>query len=637
MKERNTTRQYWHRFVCTFFAAVLVFSVIPVSAYSNSGKHIVPGKVYLSGKDGGYEYGDGIEYAESGEKNTYGVFYFEGDATDSGMTGGVPAYKVSSNILKLHYDYSDVILNADIDSWHLIEDKSKKLNDITLPENILKGAIVIETSKDRVNWITAKSTQNVFATTPSQTAHIYEANEVQLSNGCYYRIIVAYELRIRTEDSNFLFVNTDKYDYKKVVEVYEFYAYTENGNAGTYDPDNTYRLGNRVRAANFEGYSGEAEIKENDVHRGWDIGHFFVSGYTDSIAEKDGNVVFLKNAGDKVTLWFRLEEDINALQGKDSLSITADPEGSDDYFETSRMDFGRGALIIRHTDRNNMKTEPQIYVNYLEANASVDADTIVRLFEEGDYEVALDYQITDDRIIDDVSHYRIFFTFSVRNSNCMVYLFDLGNNRELSTSSITETGFRIDFAGSKYLRVTIKREVMKDSADGLVEDTRFNGAAKDGSEYRNEGIYTITAYNEYTNTTTEKKIYVGTNNVMKAHMATGKSIPEINALLEQGATITDDGLIEMPAPTVTTQPETTPEETQGSQDNTAETSVDVTQPVTEVALVTDTNQIPEETEPTMNIPVICSALAAIVAFAIWIIRKRLAKKVQKTEDGGDAT
>ena len=96
---------------------------------------------------------------------------------------------------------------------------------------------------------------------------------------------------------------------------------------------------------------------------------------------------------------------------------------------------------------------------------------------------------------------------------------------------MTENGFRLDLAKSRYPKVNIKREVLKDSADGLVEDTRFNGPAKDGAEYTNEGIYTITVHNEYTNQFTVKKIYVGTNNILRAYMTTGLSIPEIFTLI----------------------------------------------------------------------------------------------------------
>lgn len=159
--------------------------------------------------------------------------------------------------------------------------------------------------------------------------------------------------------------------------------------------------------------------------------------------------------------------------------------------------------------------------------------------------MALDYQVTNNQLIDKTAHYRIFFKFSVRNGNCMVYPFDLVTGSELANTSITENGFYLDLAKSRYLKINLKRETLAEGADGLVEDTRFNGPARDGAKYTEEGIYTITVSNEYTGQSTVKKLYVGNNNVMKAHMTTGLGIAEINKLVDQGASISDDGNIQM--------------------------------------------------------------------------------------------
>ncbi len=163
--------------------------------------------------------------------------------------------------------------------------------------------------------------------------------------------------------------------------------------------------------------------------------------------------------------------------------------------------------------------------------------------EDSDYEIALDYEVTSDKLIDTVSHYRIFFTYSVRNGNCMVYPIDVPTGSELTNSSMTENGFILDLAKSRYLQINVKREILSESADGLVEDTRFNGPAKDGAKYTEEGIYTISAKNQYTNQTTTKKIYVGNNNVLKAFMTSGLSIEDINKLMSEGAKIDDNGVI----------------------------------------------------------------------------------------------
>ena len=612
------------RTVALLVATVLVFSTFTLTAFATAAKTEVPGRIYEFGKDSHYEFSDTKDYAETNSENTYGTFSISGEVADVTTKNGVPAYEVSNGNLKFFYNYGDtLLLNADEDSWHLIEDKSKKVDDLKLDENILKGAIILQTSTDRLNWVNVVSMTDAFNKTPIRTESIYETKDVQLINGCYYRLVVAYELRIRTEDSNILFINTDKFDYKKCAEVYEFYAYTDTSDANTGASNETYNLGSKVRVADFDSYSGEETITKDDAHYGWDLGNFFVSGYTDEVEGSDGNMVFLKNVGDKVTLWFRLNQDINKLNGNEKLSITADGTGSDQYFETPTMDFGRGTLIIRYTDHNNVKAEPTIYTNYLEANTSIGADTKVQLFEEGDYEVALDYQITDDQLIDKTSHYRIFFKFSIRNGNCMVYPFDVATGSELTNSSMTENGFRLDLAKSRYLKVNLKREMLTESADGLVEDTRFNGPARDGAEYTDEGIYTITVTNEYTGQFTVKKIYVGTNNVLRAHMTTGLSIPEINDLVDQGATIADDGTIQL-----ATIVQTTPEP-----DETEETEEPTTTPENSTEDATDSSA--EETEKGFPLPVFIAIGACILcAVSLPALKKRQAKATQ-TDDQND--
>ena len=615
------------RTVALLVATVLVFSTFTLTAFATAAKTEVPGRIYEFSKGSHYEFSETKEFSETGNGNTYGTFSISGEVSDVTTKDGIPVYEVTEGNLKFFYNYGDTLLNADEDSWHLIEDKSKKLDDLKLSENILKGAIILQTSTDRLNWVDVVNMTDAFNKTPIRTESIYETKDVQLINGCYYRLVIAYELRIRTEDSNFLFINTDKFDYKKCAEVYEFYAYTDTGDANTGASNETYNLGSKVRVADFDSYSGEETITKDDAHYGWDLGNFFVSGYTDEVEGSDGNMVFLKNVGDKVTLWFRLNQDINKLNGNEKLSITADGTGSDQYFETPTVDFGRGTLIIRYTDHNNVKAEPTIYTNYLEANTSIGADTKVQLFEEGDYEVALDYQITDDQLIDKIGHYRIFFKFSIRNGNCMVYPFDVTTGSELTNSSMTENGFRLDLAKSRYLKVNLKREMLTESADGLVEDTRFNGPARDGAEYTDEGIYTITVTNEYTGQFTVKKIYVGRNNVLRAHMTTGLSIPEINDLVDQGATIADDGTIQL-----ATIVQTTPESNQTEESK---------EPTTTPKNPTDDVTTPSEEEPDSGFPLpvfiaVGASILCVVSLSVLKKRQKKAAPVDNQNDQGGA-
>ena len=85
--------------------------------------------------------------------------------------------------------------------------------------------------------------------------------------------------------------------------------------------------------------------------------------------------------------------------------------------------------------------------------------------------------------------------------------------------------------------------ILSESLDGLVEDIKFAGVAKEGRHYTDEGIYTIIVKNLATGDSVEKKVYVGDSDILKAHVVTGISISEINERLAIGAYIDENGYI----------------------------------------------------------------------------------------------
>jgi len=272
------------------------------------------------------------------------------------------------------------------------------------------------------------------------------------------------------------------------------------------------------------GYSQNNIIDGNNKHFGWRMGRFFLSGYTQNMNESTESPIFLKTLGDSVTLWFDLEQNIDALNGSTNLIVCEDRNGYDQYFNVPKTNFGKGALIVRHTDHQNSKSDPVIYTDYLLAKGTTGADTKVVLNEEGDYEVALDYELQDNDITHITSkydNYRIFFKFSIRNGNCMVYPFDVLTRGELQNTAVTENGFYLDLARSRYLDINVKRSVLIEGAGGMVEDERFNRPAKDGDEYTQEGIYTISVKNRYTGESTVKTLFVGTDELLQQYISNG--------------------------------------------------------------------------------------------------------------------
>lgn len=278
------------------------------------------------------------------------------------------------------------------------------------------------------------------------------------------------------------------------------------------------------------GYSRTDAIGGSDIHFGWRLGRFFMSGFTRVSGGDTDQPVFIKTLGDDVTLWFDLEQDIDALNGNANLVIADDSNGYDQAFGVQRTDFGRGALVIRHTDYQNAKGDPVLYTDYLLAKGTSGANTRVVLKEEGDYEVALNYETSDNalaHVMNKFGNYRIAFRFSVRNGNCMVYPFDVLTRAELQNTSVTENGFYLDLARSRYLDINVRRSVLVQSAAGMVEDERFNRPAKDGDEYTQEGIYTISVSNRYTGESTTKTLFVGSEDLLAEYIANGFSMDRL--------------------------------------------------------------------------------------------------------------
>ena len=583
----NVINRKFKRIFVTAIAFILLISCMLGStvAYASNTSLLVSSNVYDLDKDSHYIIGE----ASPSGTTAIGTLSINGDVRTSSEVNSFPAYEISNGNASLTYKISSGVFNRAEEEWHIIDDKTKKVNGLTLDEDILSGALILQTSLDGVTWTEDILMTDIFGD-EADTDGFYTTKDVQLQNGCYYRVIVAYKMERRLEDSKILFVTTKNYEYKQVAEVYEFYAFCETDETS---PDATpmKKLGSKINTGKDNGYSGNEPIDKDDPHYGWDIGYFYVNGYTRETATADQTPVFLKNVGDKVTLWFHLSEDITKLRGNEFLTISEDTNGYDRDFEIEQSNFEHGTLIIQYTNSQGETQEPIVYTDYLAANARTGANTKVQLFEEGDYVVSLDYEIKSMggafNQFASYTNYKMMFKFSIRNGNCMVYPFDSLTGAELADNAITENGFKLDMAKSKYLTIDVQRSVLVVGTDGyLTEDIRFNRPAKDGETYTSEKIYIFKVTNLYTGETTTKTIYVGSNSYLRALSATGMSIAELNAEIEKGAIVHEDGAVEVIAPI---EPETA--------NPPAETDSEPTPTITEE----HTDDVPANTkEPTVD-------------------------------------
>lgn len=538
-----------------FFIACLC---TPENTFADTSIVEVIGSVYEFDKNSNYGITEETGYMPTRHDNTYGKCSIQAKMADITEQDGIMSIGIKSPSVGFCYTYGNEELyeTDEYGEWTLADDSGKKVDDIKLDSKIGKGVIIIQSSADGWNWQTEFTETDTFEKTPYRADPVFTANAEQFAQGCYYRIIVAYKEQNLTDSKQVLWFDVKDYDYRKKAEIYEFYLFDagieEEQEADPEQPKGTVSLGS-VTKADGPGYVADKGIETNDPHYGWDLGAFSITGFSGQ-TEEDGTPVFIKNDGDQIKLSFRLEQDIDKLNGKDSLKVEADREGSDTYFDIYETDFGRGALIIRKTDSAEAAASPAVYSGFLEANARLDTDVEIQAFEEGDYEVALDYLVKEEknggffffRPAESKDHYySIFFRFSVRNGNCEIFPIESDTGRALTDRCLTETGFRLDLSRSRFLDVSVKRVVLSKGEDGWTSDIMFDRAATEGEDYSEEGFYTITAKNSYTGQETSIRIYVGTDPLLKAHVVTGRPLSDIEELVASGATIKEDGTMDL--------------------------------------------------------------------------------------------
>ena len=569
-------------------AIFILFCFLPESLHTKAEEEIsimqVEGKKYQFDKKDEYIFLASQFRGSTSDNDTLGKFCVKGKIQELEQSEmKIPVYQANEK------ETITFIYQTDTYNWIkmcLISDSTKKISDVELNGKIENGAVLVQTSLNHSDWVTVYQETNTFAQDSYRPGGFYQTNSTQLLNGCYYRITIAYETKRQSELASTktwnILTNKPEYNYWKHAEVYEFYIqYPQTNELKKMDTGKVLGSDALQKTKKNNGYSQGEPVVYKDLHYGWELGKFYLKGATDTATDPEtGTQVFLKNLNDQLVLSFALKQNIDKLDGNPKLSIVSDEKGYDQLFQVKKTDFGRGTLLVRQTDYNNEVHFPVIYTNYLEALASPGVQSYIQFFEEGNYEVALDYKITDFKGVNTTEDYKIYFKFEIRNGNCMVYPVDSKTESDLKNKSSTENGFYLDFAKSRYLKINVTRTVWEKGRNGYTDDEKFSRPAKDGDKYTEEGVYTIEVKNQYTGKEIKKVIYVGTDNVLKAAVSQkdfvnhpSESIDEISDLMKKGATIADNGKIIMPeTKPATTQPETTTTTTIATTTTTATTS-----------------------------------------------------------------
>ena len=168
----------------------------------------------------------------------------------------------------------------------------------------------------------------------------------------------------------------------------------------------------RIRMKRSSNYSEQELMTNLDPHFGWSIGSFCLDGYTLETGNKNNERIFLKAQDEPLVLSFELEQDIDCLCGNPSLTVADDKRGVDREYGVSSGSFGRGTLIIKYTDPSGAAVTT-VFNDYLSEKAAGGTDQGIALTQPGNYEVALDYVIRKNSLIDSYRDYRVSFSFTV--------------------------------------------------------------------------------------------------------------------------------------------------------------------------------------------------------------------------------
>ena len=315
--------------VLTSIIMILIgaFTANSIDTYAAEEKEILTGKTYELGKKDEYEINKAEEVSDKASR-----FYLSGNISDVSTKNGFVSYAVDSGNLKVMVDkeFGTALFTPKKEQdWHIITDKTKIVDGTKLTEDIGSGAVIVQTSKDGKIWVNVDTEADIYnkmdtlnkrTINGEQINAFYETTNVQITAGCYYRIIVVYKLERTVEPSKVLFVEIKNTEQKERMEIYEFYAYNSNVNQlKELDTTDAYEFSDVYRVDSQDGFKNPTEIKSDDPHNDWTLGKFYISGYTDVVY--DDIPVFLKVPGDKAALWFNLEHTLDKCNGRTDIKV----------------------------------------------------------------------------------------------------------------------------------------------------------------------------------------------------------------------------------------------------------------------------------------------------------------------------
>lgn len=453
---------------------------------------------------------------------------------------------VNESPLMLTYKYDSSLAKASETDYHLSNDRSSTVNHLELENKIGRGAFILQTSPDGEHWTVVTEATDLTQSVLLGSSDGDMLNKIQLINGWYYRIWVAFQVEKAEKTGSWWNKIRSGTSYKKYLVVYEFKAGYKQP-TDEFSPKKYCYGKDHTRKAKDNTY-GEFEPMENgDFQYGWELGDFCLSGF----AGKDEDVY--ERERKRVKLSFELKQDITRLNGQADLSVTRDKNGSDRKFETLPHDMKHGELLVKHKNALG-QIQPVIhYTDFLAALAYPNAQTTIDFVEEGEYEVHLNYALKRKSFnpIGNTQYYQLSFSFKIVNGNCMPFIRENQTLNELEGDVVlAPSGFQISTGGAHFVKLEAQWYALYQDKNRLETNIKRHWTIGNGNKITDEGLYIITASCR-NNKKTVKTVLVGKSkeiNAYKRYFTIDRlhTLAEINKQLQKGYyAIADDGEIRL--------------------------------------------------------------------------------------------
>ena len=280
-----------------------IFSVIAcavsfpndAAAAEPSAKQVIPAVSYEFKGNKKYDFEDTepVAVMTYGTK-TLGKMVITGSNVEKTTYGGTTAFGSSGNV-SFSYEFNKSLLGDSNEVWHVVEDDTKKVMGQKLDADIQKGVLILQCSKDGDKYENIINPVTDFFNTTASGRKLYTTAGEDISQGMYYRIVLAY--KTAAKDGEFL--GKDTFKYKRHMEVYNFFVVENSGQISIHN------LSLDEELLNYEGYDqellkhGETLVDNSVTRNGFEI-EKITDSYTVWVQHDDDTSV-IAQTGDRFT------------------------------------------------------------------------------------------------------------------------------------------------------------------------------------------------------------------------------------------------------------------------------------------------------------------------------------------------